>query len=278
MHPVDRVVSKLALPLVVLALAGVTGSVLAYEFWWRPAHFEPGAKVFNITFMGTDRWTLNRVGSWNYWRKGLGDLREIHVRQGDRVLFRLISSDVTHGFALPAYGIRGVSVAPGDIAEVKLAADKPGRFLMFCDRYCGPTHSDMRALFVVEPRPAAAGGPQAAYAAAIPSPVARGRAVFSNYGCWQCHGKEGRGGVVNLNSQGGEVPALTHVADSYSLDDLKSKILQGVPEPAKADPRGSSPPLYMPPWKGIIAKRDLRDLAAYLMSLSPADAKGGGGW
>lgn len=267
MNKIDRIVAKIALPLVVGSLSALTAGVLFYEFHWRPSRYPPDAKVFNITFMGTDRWTLNRIGSWNYWRKGLGDLREIRVRQGDKVFLRLMSSDNTHGFAFPAYGISGIRVKPGQVKEIEFTADKAGHFSIFCDIYCGPTHSDMRAKFIVEPAPGVLS------AAAPTNPVIRGHQVFKNFGCYHCHGEEGKGGVINLNAQTGEeVPGLMGVAEGYTDKELKKIILKGVLHVAKKNADGPAPLLYMPPWSGMFAEGDLDDVVAYLKSLLPPDA------
>lgn len=105
------------------------------------------------------------------------------------------------------------------------------------------------------------------------SPVEAGRAVFQKYGCIACHGPEGRGGIKNYNAApGGEVPPLIYVAQGFTKDQLKALIRTGR-YPTKLDPRGPTPPLWMPAWKGKIAEAELDQLADYLGSLYPQEAK-----
>lgn len=102
------------------------------------------------------------------------------------------------------------------------------------------------------------------------SPVERGREVFRRFGCAGCHGQDGKGGVPNPNAKTAEqVPALTYVADGYSVAELKAFISRGQRDIASLDPKRPAPPLYMPAWGDKIKDGELDDLAAYLMSLKP---------
>lgn len=102
------------------------------------------------------------------------------------------------------------------------------------------------------------------------SPVERGREVFRKYGCAGCHGQDGKGGVPNPNAKTAQlVPDLLHVADGYTKDELKARILKGQREINALDPKRPAPPLYMPAWGGIINDAEVDDLIAYLISLKP---------
>ena len=58
-------------------------------------------------------------------------------------------------------------------------------------------------------------------------PVERGHEVYRKYGCAGCHGVEGKGGVPNPNSKTAEqVPGLLKVAEGYTKDELKARILR----------------------------------------------------
>jgi cytochrome c553 len=107
----------------------------------------------------------------------------------------------------------------------------------------------------------------AAYETAETSPVARGHSVFQKAGCFQCHGENGKGGVLNTNAQGGRVPSLTLVSQGYSDAELKDKIRSGVRYVVKANPDGPTPPLFMPPWGKFLSDQQIDDLIAYLKSL-----------
>jgi heme/copper-type cytochrome/quinol oxidase subunit 2 len=76
----------------------------------------------------------------------------IEVDQGDRVVLRLHSADVKHGFRVKPYGIKTVIPKGGDVVTVEFVADKPGTFVFACSEYCGPRHSSMKGSLVVRPR------------------------------------------------------------------------------------------------------------------------------
>ena len=97
----------------------------------------------------------------------------------------------------------------------------------------------------------------------------RGRAVFERVGCTACHGFQGRGGIKNKNMDlGEEVPPLANVAYGFTREELKETIRRGR-YPAKADPSGPTPPLWMPAWKDKLSEEELNALVEYLVSLAP---------
>jgi mono/diheme cytochrome c family protein len=102
------------------------------------------------------------------------------------------------------------------------------------------------------------------------NPIDRGRLVFKKYGCAGCHGRDAGGGVPNPNAKTAQqVPSLKYVADGYTKDEVKKRIINGQREITAMDPNRPPPPLYMPPWRGKIQEGELDDLAAYLFSLKP---------
>lgn len=106
------------------------------------------------------------------------------------------------------------------------------------------------------------------------NPIERGKGVYKKYGCAGCHGPEGQGGVPNPNAKTAQqVPGLKYVAEGYTKDELRKRILNGQREIPLLDPKKPAPPLYMPPWQGKITEGELDDLVAYLMSLLPKGEK-----
>lgn len=102
--------------------------------------------------------------------------------------------------------------------------------------------------------------------------IAAGERVYLRYGCVTCHGREGKYPVANLNAQGGKVPALTYVAEGFTLDELKDRIRKGR-KSDKEDVMGPHPPLYMQPWKEIMDEDELSALTKYLWNLMPKEEK-----
>ncbi len=73
----------------------------------------------------------------------------IRVKYGDRVVLNITSQDVTHGFALPDFGINAI-LNPGETTTVEFVANKRGRFGFYCSVPCGVGHVGMRGNIIVE--------------------------------------------------------------------------------------------------------------------------------
>ena len=88
--------------------------------------------------------------------------------------------------------------------------------------------------------------------------VAAGAHDYVQFGCGQCHGMRGRGGVS------ADVPALTSVAQQLQPAELRSIIDHGSGE--------SSNPTkpYMPVWGAVISQTQVSDLISYLRAGLPA--------
>lgn len=104
--------------------------------------------------------------------------------------------------------------------------------------------------------------------------VERGRQVYARYGCAQCHGIDAKGGFPNPNAEtASQVPGLLFVKEGYTTEELRRKVLDGVPTVGKGDPKGPTPPYRMPGWAGRMAEADASDLVQYLFSLYPKSAE-----
>ncbi len=102
----------------------------------------------------------------------------------------------------------------------------------------------------------------------LKTPEQRGDRIFSRYGCATCHGPAGRGGVKNLNAQGGEVPPIDKVRNGFTEAEVEQVIRLGrrsVPEDANAP----MPPLHMIPWGQVMSEEEIHDLVKYLWTLAP---------
>jgi mono/diheme cytochrome c family protein len=116
---------------------------------------------------------------------------------------------------------------------------------------------------------------------AFSSPVEHGKFVFQKFGCAGCHGIGGAGGRRNFNARGpnqkemkdGREPTLVDVVGTFTRDELRTKIQNGVPSSAvaKFNPEGPTPPLYMPTWGEKIKGQELEDLLSYLQSIAKKD-------
>jgi cytochrome c oxidase subunit 2 len=67
------------------------------------------------------------------------------------VKFRITSTDVVHGFLLPATNVNTM-VVPGFVAEVRTSFSRPGVYWMPCNEFCGSGHHGMWAKVKVVPK------------------------------------------------------------------------------------------------------------------------------
>jgi cytochrome c oxidase subunit II len=61
-----------------------------------------------------------------------------------RVVFRVTSPDVVHGFLITGTNVNTM-VVPGFVAEVRTRFERPGEYLMPCHEYCSVGHEGMWA-------------------------------------------------------------------------------------------------------------------------------------
>ncbi|MCE4617166.1 MAG: cytochrome c oxidase subunit II [Desulfurococcales archaeon] len=94
----------------------------------------PGVYVVNIT---------GRQWSWTP--------NEITLENPKKVIFRVTSADVVHGFQIVGTNVNFM-VFPGYIAEITWypPSDLEGEHLIVCNEYCGIAHQDMWAKLVIE--------------------------------------------------------------------------------------------------------------------------------
>ncbi len=94
----------------------------------------------------------------------------VEINEGDEVTWRITvlenAQDATHGFCIGAYNVN-LSLEPGEYAEVKFTADKPGTYPFYCTEFCSALHLEMMGYLHIKPR-----APGKADAAPSGTPVA----------------------------------------------------------------------------------------------------------
>jgi|SRR5581483_11027423 len=73
----------------------------------------------------------------------------VTLRKGEKVILRLHSEDVTHGFFLRALKIDEI-IEPGQTKDIDVTPHTAGSFTTICDHFCGVNHGSMSMTIVVE--------------------------------------------------------------------------------------------------------------------------------
>lgn len=74
---------------------------------------------------------------------------DITASVGEPIHLRLTSDDVIHGFAIGQSDRPAVDVNPGEMTELTLSFDAPGKYTYYCTRWCGLNHWRMRGTIEV---------------------------------------------------------------------------------------------------------------------------------
>ncbi len=205
--------------LLVSLLAALATAGVGWVAWRTDA----GSEVRTIEMHGR----MAETGGWTP--------DQINVQAGESILLRLTSDDVVHGFAVGQQAQPSVDVKPGELTDVTLTFERPGKYTYYCTRWCGPNHWRMRGTITVEgpatpePPPGAplyerlgidldAPHPAAVVPSASPSP-ARGQALqvllpasLTNHDAVQGHSPA----AVWLELRG--LPSTNRLSDSQVWD------------------------------------------------------------
>ncbi len=186
---------------------------------------------------------------------------EIHMPVGRPVELRLSSADVIHSFWVPSLGGK-LDLLPDRVNTMEFSADEPGEYRGVCAEFCGTQHAKMGFLAVAE-SPAEFEAWLATQSQQAAEPVgevaARGREVFSEVGCADCHTIEGTDAVGTTG------PDLTHLA---TRETLAAATLPNTPEHLAdwvGDPQEIKEGVNMPDLP--IGEEDMAALLAYLEGL-----------
>jgi cbb3-type cytochrome c oxidase subunit III len=90
-----------------------------------------------------------------------------------------------------------------------------------------------------------------------------GAALYAKFGCINCHGPNGLGGVPNPQSPDKAIPPLSG-ADFFSEFNTEAKIEEII---RTGSVLGSAPIVSMPHWGGILSDDQLNALVAYIKTL-----------
>lgn len=142
----------LALAVLVGILVGTPLLVWWYEHKYIPSTYPAGSHIVDLTAMAPRHsciWTLERIAGYNYWWKKFKFAKEIPINEGEKVIFRVKSSDVLHSFAIPRFRIGPYEVDAGKMKVVEFDANRAGGFKYLCWLWCSDCHPDLKGKIIV---------------------------------------------------------------------------------------------------------------------------------
>jgi cytochrome c oxidase subunit 2 len=206
-----------------LLLSGVTGAIIYFVSRYRRQH--PGERpapvkesraleiswivvptilvllVFNWGFKSYVKMNTTPSGTyeiqvraqqWNFLFEYPNGVTSdtLYVPEGEEVKMKMSSSDVLHGFYIPAFRVK-YDVLPNRYTSVWFEPTKQGDYDLFCTEYCGTGHSDMnKVVRVVSQNEFQQWLEQKATPKDIPLPQL-GERLYTQQGCQGCHSLDG---------------------------------------------------------------------------------------
>lgn len=155
MHSDNKYLDLFFLLLMAVIIVGLPYGIRIYDYQVWQNKIEPGAKEFTLTGNTQRGWLLGEIHALDVlsFRQSHASVEKpvIEVHKGDRVVLKLKSSDVIHGFSLKDAGIIITDgIHPGEVVLVSFIADKIGTFTFSCNAICGKNHENMQGTLVVK--------------------------------------------------------------------------------------------------------------------------------
>jgi cytochrome c oxidase subunit 2 len=266
----DRKVNREGAPdshlMLELVWSGIPLIIVMGLFLW-------GAKVFyHMRTIPADATEITVVGKQWMWKiqhpEGQREINALHIPVNKPIALRMISEDVIHDFAIPAFRVKQ-DVIPGRYSRMWFEATKTGQYHLFCDQYCGTLHSRMVGTVTVlsaEDYTKWLGkGPFPAETAAGGGPLTLGNTgeeLFTRMGCASCHHATGDGrGPSLVGLYGSKVPLQT--GDSVTADE--NYIRESILHPSIQLVAGYQP--IMPSFQNQMTEENVLELIQYIKSL-----------
>jgi cytochrome c oxidase subunit 2 len=193
---------------------------------------------------------------------GRKSVNEVRVPLGKPVRFVMTSSDVIHGFYLPAFRIKQ-DIVPGRYADLWLQPEKTGAFDIYCTQYCGTGHSTMRAtMIVMAPADYAKWLVEGEKSAEAP-PWRKGKALVERFGCLGCHSLDGVDRIAPTFK--GLFGRKVEMSDGKAYVADESYLRESIVDPLAKVVKGFDP--VMPTYRGTLKDEDIDEIVAYLKTV-----------
>lgn len=233
-----------------------------------------GANLYvRITQPRENPLTINVIGKQWMWKieypGGQREINSLHLPVDRNVQLLLTSEDVIHDFGLPEFRLKR-DVLPGRYEALWLRADRPGRYHLFCDQFCGTDHASMVGRVEVMTAPDYQAWLQRS--GTSEGLVAEGHALFIRNGCGGCHqaGLSGGGGTVRAPSLDGLYMSPVPLADGTTVIADDRYLHDSIVYPREQVVASYAP--VMPSFNKVIGEEDLVRIIAYIKSLASETA------
>ena len=280
-----------------ILLAGVTGAILYFVYRYRRQH--PGERpapveesralevswiviptilvllVFNWGFKSYVKMNVAPSGSyeiqvraqqWNFLFEYPNGVTSdtLYVPRGEEVKMRMSSTDVLHGFYIPAFRVK-YDILPNRYTSVWFKATEKGDYDLFCTEYCGTGHSDMdKVVRVVSRQRFQEWLESAATPKDIPLPKL-GEQLYSQQGCQSCHSLDGSR-KVGPSFQGLYGKKSHTMADGSSVTADENYLRQSILQPEQKIVQGYQN--LMPGTYSSLSERQLTALIEFIKTQS----------
>ncbi len=184
----------------------------------------------------------------------------LHVPVGQKVRLVMTSVDVVHSFGLPGFRTKE-DVVPGRYTELWFEPSTPGEYPVFCDQYCGTSHSGMITKVVAhEAADFENFLAQAALKIDQLPPVELGEKMFNQQGCAACHSLDGS--PKTGPTWKGLFGRTETMSDGTKVTVDENYIKQSILEPQAQIVQGFPP--AMPTFKGKLSDKKIEGIIAFI--------------
>jgi cytochrome c oxidase subunit 2 len=188
----------------------------------------------------------------------------LYVPRGEEVKMRMSSTDVLHGFYIPAFRVK-YDILPNRYTSVWFKATERGDYDLFCTEYCGTGHSDMdKVVRVVSRQRFQEWLESAATPKDIPLPKL-GEQLYSQQGCQSCHSLDGSR-KVGPSFQGLYGKKNHTMADGSSVTADENYLRQSILQPEQKIVQGYQN--LMPGAYSSLSERQLTALIEFIKTQS----------
>jgi heme/copper-type cytochrome/quinol oxidase subunit 2 len=154
MNAFYKKLDRFLLLLLVAMLVGMPAAIAGYNHYFWHRGLSRSTRLITLTGNVKSGWILGDYHAFDVLdppspRNGVNH-PVIHVKKGARIVLKLESSDVVHGFSLPGLGVFvNEGIHPGRVTTVRFIASRVGTFTFSCNAICGKQHEKMKGTLVV---------------------------------------------------------------------------------------------------------------------------------